>query len=83
MKRLCEAFKSPDKPENKDFLDVHRIESEMVLKKQGQGKNQMQVRNKCERVVANLILRLMSLCLPSKDACALISAIISSFTLIT
>lgn len=36
VKRLYEAFKSPDKPENKGFLDVHRINPEDFQKKQAQ-----------------------------------------------
>jgi hypothetical protein len=42
VKRLNEAFKSPDKPENKDFLDAHRIEPEDMLKKQAKEQGQMQ-----------------------------------------
>jgi hypothetical protein len=34
--KLQEAFKSPDKPENKDFLDMHRINPEDFQKKQAQ-----------------------------------------------
>ncbi|GHT39141.1 hypothetical protein FACS189437_01680 [Bacteroidia bacterium] len=42
VKRLYEAIKSPDKPENKDFLDAHRIEQEDVLKKQAKEQGQTQ-----------------------------------------
>jgi hypothetical protein len=40
VQKLQEAFKSPDKPENKDFLDAHRIKPEDFVKKQEQGQTQ-------------------------------------------
>jgi hypothetical protein len=46
VKRLYEAFKSPDKPENKDFLDIHRIEPENFLKKQEQAQPQTEAQAK-------------------------------------
>jgi hypothetical protein len=36
VQKLQEALKSPDKLENKDFLDVHRIKQEDFEKKQEQ-----------------------------------------------
>jgi hypothetical protein len=42
VNRLNEAFKSPDKPENRDFLDAHRIDPEDVLKKQAKEQGQTQ-----------------------------------------
>ena len=32
--KLQEAFRNPDKPKNKEFIDMHRIEPETFLKKQ-------------------------------------------------
>lgn len=40
--KLQEAFKNPEKPENKEFIDLHRIDPEDFLKKQGQGQGQTQ-----------------------------------------
>ena len=37
IQQLQEAFKNPEKPENKEFLDLHRIDPEDFLKKQAQG----------------------------------------------
>ncbi|MDR0349363.1 MAG: DUF3945 domain-containing protein, partial [Tannerella sp.] len=34
--KLLKAFKNPEKPENKAFIDLHRIDPEDFLKKQGQ-----------------------------------------------
>ena len=34
IRKLQDAFKHPDKPENKEFIDLHRIEPEAFLKKQ-------------------------------------------------
>ena len=42
VQKLQEAFKNPNKPENKQLLDLHRIDPEDYVKKQGQGKNQTQ-----------------------------------------
>ena len=36
VQKLQEAFKEPDKPENKSFIDMHRIEPEAFSKKQQQ-----------------------------------------------
>ena len=36
MQKLQDAFKNPDKPENKEFIDLHRIDPEVFLKKQHQ-----------------------------------------------
>jgi hypothetical protein len=36
MQKLQEAFKNPDKAENKEFIDMHRVEPESFLKKQTQ-----------------------------------------------
>ncbi|KAA6300200.1 MAG: hypothetical protein EZS26_003663 [Candidatus Ordinivivax streblomastigis] len=40
--KLQDAFKNPDKPENKEFLDLHRIDPADFLKKQAQSKEQTQ-----------------------------------------
>jgi hypothetical protein len=40
--KLQDAFKNPDKPENKAFIDLHRINPEDFLKKQGQTQPQAQ-----------------------------------------
>ncbi|KAA6309252.1 hypothetical protein EZS27_039216, partial [termite gut metagenome] len=42
VQKLQDAFKNPDKPENKEFLDLHRIDPEDFLKKQAQSKEQSQ-----------------------------------------
>jgi hypothetical protein len=36
VQKLQDAFKKPEKPENKAFIDLHRINPEDFLKKQGQ-----------------------------------------------
>jgi hypothetical protein len=36
VQKLQEAFKNPDTPQNREFLDLHRIDPEDFLKKQGQ-----------------------------------------------
>jgi hypothetical protein len=48
VQKLQEAFKSPNKPENKDFLDVHRINPEDVLKKQAKEQGQTQSQTAAE-----------------------------------
>jgi hypothetical protein len=40
--KLQEAFKNPEKPENKEFIDMHRVEPEALLKKQEQPQSQTQ-----------------------------------------
>jgi hypothetical protein len=40
--KLQDAFKNPDKPENRAFIDLHRINPEDFLKKQGQTQAQPQ-----------------------------------------
>jgi hypothetical protein len=40
--KLREAFKNPEKPENKEFINLHRINPEDFLKKQGQTQSQTQ-----------------------------------------
>jgi hypothetical protein len=40
--KLQEAFKNPEKPENKTFIDLHRIDPEDFLKKQGKTQEQTQ-----------------------------------------
>lgn len=40
VQKLQEAFKNPNKTENKAFLDLHRIDPEDLSKKQAQGKTQ-------------------------------------------
>jgi hypothetical protein len=40
--KLQDAFKNPEKPENKAFIDLHRINPEDFLKKQGQTQAQPQ-----------------------------------------
>jgi hypothetical protein len=42
MQRLQEAFRNPDKPENREFIDMHRIEPETFLKKRQQEQTQPQ-----------------------------------------
>jgi len=42
MQPLQDAFKNPNSPENKSFIDLHRINPEDFLKKQGQTQGQMQ-----------------------------------------
>jgi hypothetical protein len=42
VEKLQQAFKRPDQPENKQFLDLHRIDPEAFLKKYGQGASQEQ-----------------------------------------
>jgi hypothetical protein len=42
VRKLQDAFKNPDKPENKAFIDLHRIDPKDFLKKQGQAKEQTQ-----------------------------------------
>ncbi|MDR1666736.1 MAG: DUF3945 domain-containing protein [Bacteroidales bacterium] len=42
IQKLQDAFKNPDKPENKAFIDLHRIDPEDFLKKHGQAKEQTQ-----------------------------------------
>jgi hypothetical protein len=42
IQKLQEAFKNPDKPENKEFIDMHRVNPEDFLKKQSQGQEQTQ-----------------------------------------
>ncbi|MDR1155061.1 MAG: DUF4099 domain-containing protein, partial [Bacteroidales bacterium] len=39
---MQDAFKNPEKPENKAFIDLHRIDPEDFLKKQAQGQTQSQ-----------------------------------------
>jgi hypothetical protein len=36
MQKLQDAFKNPNKPENKDFIDMHRVEPNDFLKKEQQ-----------------------------------------------
>ncbi|MDR0698033.1 MAG: DUF4099 domain-containing protein, partial [Tannerella sp.] len=42
VRKLQEAFKNPDKPENKAFIDLHRVDPEAFLKKHGQTQEQPQ-----------------------------------------
>jgi hypothetical protein len=42
VQKLQDAFKNPDKPENKEFIDLHRIDPEAFLKKQQQEQTQPQ-----------------------------------------
>jgi hypothetical protein len=42
VQKLQNAFKNPNKPENKAFIDLHRINPEDFLKKQGQTQPQAQ-----------------------------------------
>jgi hypothetical protein len=42
IQKLQDAFKNPDKPENKHFLDLHRVEPEDFLKKQATEQTQSQ-----------------------------------------
>jgi hypothetical protein len=42
MQKLQDAFKNPEKPENKQFLDLHRIDPEDFLKKYGQEQTRAQ-----------------------------------------
>ncbi|MDR2680310.1 MAG: DUF3945 domain-containing protein, partial [Tannerella sp.] len=42
VQKLQDAFKNPEKPENKAFIDLHRIDPEDFLKKQAQGQTQAQ-----------------------------------------
>ncbi|GHT44033.1 hypothetical protein FACS189438_2270 [Bacteroidia bacterium] len=55
VKRLYEAFKSPDKPENKDFLDVHRIEPEDFQKKQANEQRQTEGQTKSYAINPDLV----------------------------
>jgi hypothetical protein len=55
VKRLYEAFKSPNKPENKDFLDAHRINPENVLKKQAKEKGQTERQTKSYAINPDLV----------------------------
>jgi hypothetical protein len=41
VRKLQDAFKNPEKPENKAFIDLHRINPEDFLKKQGQAQGQI------------------------------------------
>jgi hypothetical protein len=43
VQKLQDAFKNPEKPENKAFIDLYRIDPEDFLKKQGQTQSQPQV----------------------------------------
>jgi hypothetical protein len=47
VQKLQDAFKNPEKPENREFIDLHRINPENFLKKQiqtqGQTQSQLQV----------------------------------------
>jgi hypothetical protein len=43
VQKLQEAFRNPEKSENKEFIDMHRIEPEAFLKKQGQAQEQPKV----------------------------------------
>jgi hypothetical protein len=36
MQKLQEAFKHPDKPENKEFIDAHRVDTDELVRKQTQ-----------------------------------------------
>jgi hypothetical protein len=40
VKKLQDALKNPQKPENKSFIDLHRVEPGDFLKKQGQAEGQ-------------------------------------------
>jgi hypothetical protein len=42
VQQLQEAFKSPDTPKNREFLDLHRIDPKDFLEKQAQGQTQTQ-----------------------------------------
>jgi hypothetical protein len=42
VQKLQDAFKNPEKPENKAFINLHRIDPEDFLKKQGQTQAQPQ-----------------------------------------
>jgi hypothetical protein len=42
VQKLQQAFKNPDKPENKQFLDLHRIDPEDFLKKYGKEQTRAQ-----------------------------------------
>jgi hypothetical protein len=42
VQKLQDAFKNPEKPKNKEFIDLHRIDPEDFLKKQGQAQGQTQ-----------------------------------------
>jgi hypothetical protein len=42
VRKLQEAFKNPEKPKNKEFIGLYRIDPEDFLKKQGQAQGQTQ-----------------------------------------
>jgi hypothetical protein len=42
IRKLQEAFKNPEKPKNKEFIGLYRIDPEDFLKKQGQAQEQTQ-----------------------------------------
>jgi hypothetical protein len=42
VEKLQQAFKNPDRPENRQFLDLHRIDPEDFLKKYGQEQTRAQ-----------------------------------------
>jgi len=42
VQKLQEAFKNPEKPENKKLLDLHRVDPEDFVKKQSQAQGQTQ-----------------------------------------
>jgi hypothetical protein len=48
VQKLQEAFKEPDTPENKAFLDLHRVDPEDFLKKQEQTQAQPQAQSQSQ-----------------------------------
>jgi protein involved in polysaccharide export with SLBB domain len=42
VQKLRDAFKNPEKPENREFIDLYRIDPEDFLKKQRQMQGQTQ-----------------------------------------
>jgi hypothetical protein len=48
IRKLQNAFKNPNKPENKQFLDMHRVEPEDFLKKRSREQSQTQMQAKPE-----------------------------------
>jgi len=55
--KLEEAFKNPGKKENKEFIDMHRVNPEDFLKQQaqGEGKNQTPIPEKDYAIDSNLV----------------------------
>jgi hypothetical protein len=46
--KLQDAFKNPEKPENKAYIDLHRIDPEDFLKKQGKAQEQTQTQTQTQ-----------------------------------